>query len=59
LRHLNIALKVRLLIHEGLQCGFRQEAVCIDPDNATFVSLGCVDKSIVVTPDIERAFVVS
>ncbi|KAL3806098.1 hypothetical protein ACHAXA_001393 [Cyclostephanos tholiformis] len=51
--------EVRLLIHEGLQCGFRQEAVCIDPDNATFVSLGCVDKSIVVTPDIERAFVVS
>jgi hypothetical protein len=51
--------KVRLLVHEGLQCGFRQEAVCIDPDSATFVSLGSVDKSLVVTPDIERAFVVS
>ena len=51
--------KVRLLVHEGLQCGFRQEAVCIDPDSATFVSLGSVDKSLVVTPDIERAFAVS
>ena len=51
--------KVRLLVHEGLQCAFRQEAVCIDPDGATFVSLGSVDKSLVVTPDIERAFAVS
>jgi len=51
--------KVRLLVHEGLQCGFRQEAVSIDPDNATFVSLGWVDKSLVVTPDIERAFAFS
>jgi hypothetical protein len=42
-----------------LQCGFRQEAVCIDPDGATFVSLGSVDKSLIVTPDIERAFSVS
>jgi len=48
--------EVRLLVHEGLQCGFRQEAVCIDPVNATFVSLGSVEKSIIVTPDIERAF---
>ena len=51
--------EVRLLLHEGLQCGFRQEAVCIDPVNATFVSLGSVEKSIIVTPDIERAFEIS
>lgn len=51
--------EVRLLIHEGLQCGFRQEAVCIDPDEATFVVLGDVDKSLIVTPDVERAFVFS
>jgi hypothetical protein len=48
-----------MLIHEGLQCGFRQEAVSIDPDEATFITLGNVNKSIVVTPDIEQAFAFS
>lgn len=48
--------EVRMLVHEGLQCGFRQEAVSIDPDESTFVTLGNVNKSIVVTPDIEKAF---
>lgn len=51
--------EVRMLIHEGLQCGFRQEAVSIDPDESTFVQLGNVNKSIVVTPDIEKAFALS
>jgi hypothetical protein len=44
--------EVRMLIHEGLQCGFRQEAVSIDPDEATFVPMGNIKKSIVVTPDV-------
>ena len=44
--------EVRLLIHEGLQCGFRQETVSIDPDDAQFVSLGNVKKSLVVTPNL-------
>ncbi|KAL7550202.1 hypothetical protein ACHAWF_013440 [Thalassiosira exigua] len=51
--------EVRLLVHEGLRCGFRQEAACIDPNEAAFVCLGDVDKSLVVTPDIERAFAFS
>jgi len=51
--------EVRLLVHEGLQCGFRQEAVCIDPEEATFVGLGDVGKSLIVTPDVERAFAFS
>jgi len=45
-------LEVRLLVHQGLQCGFRQEAASIDPEECTFVSLGGVDKSLVVVPDI-------
>ncbi|KAL9190486.1 hypothetical protein ACHAXT_007697 [Thalassiosira profunda] len=48
--------EVRMLVHEGLQCGFRQEAVGVDPAGRTFVALGGVDKSLVVTPDVERAF---
>jgi len=44
--------EVRLLIHEGLQCGFRQETVSIDPDEATFVSFGNVKKSLIVTPNL-------
>lgn len=51
--------QVRMLIHEGLQCGFRQEAVSIDPEEGTFVPLGDVAKSLIVTPDVERAFVFS
>eukprot|EP00804_Cyclotella_cryptica_P012407 CCRYP_010858-RB/>CCRYP_010858-RB protein AED:0.04 eAED:0.04 QI:150/1/1/1/0.5/0.33/3/1421/485 len=51
--------EVRMLIHEGLQCGFRQEAVSIDPEEGTFVPLGDVAKSLIVTPDVERAFVFS
>ena len=47
--------EVRMLVHEGLQCGFRQEAVSIDPDESTFVTLGNVNKSIVVTPDIKMS----
>lgn len=48
--------EVRLLVHEGLQCGFSQQAVCIDPDESSFVAMGGVGKSLIVTPDIERAF---
>lgn len=48
--------EVRMLIHEGLQCGFRQEAVSIDPEEATFVPMGDVGKALVVVPDVERAF---
>jgi len=44
--------EVRLLIHEGLQTGFRQEAVSIDPEDATFISLGNVKKSLIVTPNL-------
>jgi len=51
--------EVRMLIHEGLQCGFRQEAVAIDSEEATFTSLGEVTKSLIVTPDVEKAFVFS
>ncbi|KAL9190485.1 hypothetical protein ACHAXT_007696 [Thalassiosira profunda] len=51
--------EVRMLVHEGLQCGFRQEAVGVDPAGRTFVALGGVEKSLVVTPDVERAFAAS
>lgn len=51
--------QVRMLINEGLQCGFRQEAVAIDHEEGTFVPMGDVSKSLVVTPDVERAFVFS
>jgi hypothetical protein len=48
-----------MLINEGLQCGFRQEAVAIDHEEGTFVPMGDVGKSLVITPDVERAFVFS
>ena len=51
--------KVRMLINEGLHCGFRQEAVAIDHDEGNFVPMGDVTKSLIVTPDVERAFVFS
>ena len=48
-----------MLINEGLQCGFQQQAVSIDPEEGTFVLMGDVTKSLIVTPDVERAFVFS
>ena len=47
---------MRLNVTEGLTCGFRQQAVAIDPDEGEFVALGDVEKTIVVTPDLEGAF---
>ena len=48
--------QVKMLLSEGLPCGFLQQAVAIDPNQASYSPLGEVKKSIVVTPDIESAF---
>eukprot|EP00978_Attheya_sp_CCMP212_P022260 scaffold66157_cov52-Attheya_sp.AAC.1 len=47
---------VRMEVREGLQCGFNQQAVAIDPNMGTYIPLGEVKKSLVVTPDVEHAF---
>ena len=46
---------VRMKLANGLPCGFLQQAVSIDTENG-YVPLGEVKKSIIVTPDVERAF---
>ena len=33
--------------------------MCIDPEKEIFASLGGVDKSLIVTPDVESAFAFS
>ncbi len=48
---------VVLNVNEGLTCSFLQQVVVIDPDDAKFVTLGSVSKSIVITPDLESALV--
>jgi len=48
--------QVKMLISEGLSCGFLQQSVAIDPSQATYVPLGEVKKTLVVTPDVESAF---
>lgn len=48
--------QVKMLLTEGLPCGFLQQAVAIDPGQASYVPLGEVKKTIVVTPDIESSF---
>jgi len=48
---------VRMLLDEGLSRGFLQQAVSIDVgDAASYAYLGDVGKTLVVTPDVERAF---
>jgi len=49
--------QVKMMLTEGLPCGFLQQAVAIDPNNASYVPLGEVKKTLVATPDIESAFV--
>jgi hypothetical protein len=46
----------RLLVSEGLPCGFVQQAVCIDTEKELYIPLGNVGKTVVVTPDIQAAF---
>jgi RNA polymerase III RPC4 len=41
-------------ISEGITCGFKQHAVSIDLDKGTFLPLGNVGKTIVVTPDLDQ-----
>jgi hypothetical protein len=43
-------------VTEGLSCGFLQQAVAIDTEKGKYVSLGEVNKSIVITPDLNSAF---
>jgi len=48
--------KVRMNLTEGLQCGFLQQAVVIDPDEGQYIPLGEIKKSLTITPDIDKAF---
>lgn len=49
-------LQIRLNVSEGLSCGFGQQVVSIDKDRSEFVVLGNAQKTVVVTPDLDRAF---
>lgn len=48
--------QVKMLLSEGLTCGFLQQAVVIDPNQASYTPLAEVKKTIIVTPDVESAF---
>jgi hypothetical protein len=48
--------QVKMLLTEGLPCGFLQQAVVIDPLLASYAAVGEVKKTIVVSPDIESSF---
>ena len=43
-------------MNEGLTCGFLQQAVAIDSDRGKYLTLGNVKKSIVVSPNLDDAF---
>jgi len=43
-------------VTEGLPCGFAQQAVAIDTEHSTYIPLGDVKKTVVVTPNVESAF---
>jgi hypothetical protein len=48
--------QVKMLLSEGLPCGFLQQAVVIDPNQSSYTPLSEVKKTLVVTPDVETAF---
>ncbi len=39
-------------VNEGLTCSFQQQAVAVDVEKGQYVTLGNVDKSIVISPDL-------
>lgn len=50
----NEGSQVKMIVNEGIQCGFYQQAVSINASNAEYVPVGEVTKSFVVTPDIDE-----
>lgn len=48
--------EIRMLIYEGLQSSFMQQAVVIDPDEGSYIPLGKVKKSMIVVPNVDSAF---
>jgi hypothetical protein len=52
----NGAPEIRMNVTEGLPCGFVQQAVAIDTEESTYIPLGNVKKTVVVTPNVEGAF---
>lgn len=39
-------------VNEGLTCTFQQHAVAVNVGKGEYISLGNVDKSIVISPDL-------
>jgi hypothetical protein len=48
-------VQIRMNVTEGLPCGFVQQAVAIDTEESTYIPLGNVKKTVVVTPNVEDA----
>ena len=44
--------EIRMDVDDGIKCGFKQTAVWMDTENATYEEVGDVFKSIVVTPQL-------
>eukprot|EP00531_Pseudo-nitzschia_arenysensis_P010633 CAMPEP_0116149508 /NCGR_PEP_ID=MMETSP0329-20121206/18998_1 /TAXON_ID=697910 /ORGANISM="Pseudo-nitzschia arenysensis, Strain B593" /LENGTH=415 /DNA_ID=CAMNT_0003645853 /DNA_START=42 /DNA_END=1289 /DNA_ORIENTATION=+ len=44
--------KVTMNVHEGLTCSFQQQAVAVNVEKGQYITLGDVNKSIVVSPDL-------
>ena len=47
--------EMRLKLSEGLGCTFQQQAAVIDVENANFVQLGKIGKTVVATPDLQSS----
>lgn len=48
---------VRMLVMDGIHPTFHQQVVCIDQKEKTFIPIGEVQRTAVVIPDIDEAFV--
>lgn len=45
-------VQIRMNVTEGMPCGFVQQAVAIDTEESTYIPLGDVKKTVVITPDV-------
>jgi len=52
----NPSQQVSMIVMEGILPGFYQQVVAMDVDEETFTSLGDVQRSVVVIPDVDGAF---
>ena len=48
--------EIRMDVTQGIQCGFKRTAAIVDLEEKKFTEFGDIDKTVVITPQIEKGW---